>query len=278
MINKNKAAIIIVNWNGKRFLSNCLNAVYGQSYKTFEVYFVDNGSTDGSLKFVMKNYPQTKVISLKENTGFAKGNNLGITEAFKDKEVKYIIFLNNDTIVDKNWLKELITTAEQDESIGMVSSKSLFPDGRIQTIGMSLEQNIYGDKDGGISIGFGAEGSKFKNEIDILCPTGVSALYKRSVLEDVGFFDEDFFAYAEDLDLGLRARLVGWNCIYNPKSKLVHLHSQTGEAASPFKAFYSKRNSFFVAIKNFPFTDMLLFPLRDWSWNIVAYVILAFNN
>src|SRR3989344_3399710 len=121
-----KASIIIVNWNGMKFLKNCLDSVYKQTYKNFQVYFVDNGSIDGSSEFVKKNYLKAKIIQLDKNYGFAKPNNIAIKESFKDKEVEYIVCLNNDTIVDKNWLKELVKTARKDKKIGAVGSLALY--------------------------------------------------------------------------------------------------------------------------------------------------------
>ena len=105
-----KVAIIIVNWNGLKFLNDCLSAVYMQTYQNFDVYFVDNGSTDNSLNFIKENFSKVKIVQLKNNTGFAKGNNEGIKEAFKDVDVEYVVCLNNDTIVDKNWLYGLVSS------------------------------------------------------------------------------------------------------------------------------------------------------------------------
>jgi len=266
---KNKAAIITVNWDGKKFLKNCLSSLYKQTYKNFDVYFVDNGSIDNSIEFVKKNFPKTKIIRLDKNYGFAKGYNEGIKEVLKDKSIEYIICLNNDTIVDKNWLKSLIEKVDYDKKIDMVSSQSCFPNGKIQTIGLKFEKNLIGNKIGGLSIGYGEKAKKHNKPLEVYCPSGVSALYTRRLLEDVGLFDEDFFAYAEDLDLGMRARRSGYKCIYSPKSKLIHLHSQTsGGIASPLKAYLIKRNSYFVAIKNFNFVDLMLFPSREFFWNI----------
>lgn len=130
-----KIAIIIVNWNGKRLLKTCLKAVFDQTYKNFDVYFVDNGSEDGSGKFVENKFPKTKIIKLKENTGFAKGNNVGIKKAFEDKKVEYIVCLNNDTKVDKNWLKELVKPVQQNEKIGMVASKAFSQMAKFKALG-----------------------------------------------------------------------------------------------------------------------------------------------
>jgi len=261
-----KCAIIIVNWNGKKFLKDCLNSVFKQTYKEFDVYFVDNGSVDDSVKYVKNNFKKVKIIQLDKNYGFAKGNNEGIKEAFKDKNVEYIVCLNNDTIVDKNWLKELVKTAEKDEKTGMVSSKALFKDGKVQNAGLIFSKALQINKEGGISLGYGQKDKgELKKEIEIFAPGGVAPLYKRKMLEEIGLFDEDYFAYSEDLDLGFRGRNVGWKAYLSPNAKLVHLHSQTGGVASKFKAYYAERNTLFTAVKNLPLKDLLLFPFYDFK-------------
>jgi len=267
-----KVAIIIVNWNGIRFLENCLNSVYNQTYQNFDVYFVDNGSKDGSVVFVRKNFPKIKIIELDHNTGFAKGNNEGINEAFKDQEVEYIVCLNNDTIVDKNWLEELVKTAEKDVKIGSVSSKAYFDDKiTIQNAGLEFHKTIQTNKKGGISVGFGLndkEAPELSNDIEIFAAGGVAPLYKREVLEsllkrDKEVFDEDFFAYVEDFDLGFRIRGLGYKSFLSANAKLIHLHSKTSGVASPFKTYYCERNIILAAIKNLPLFDLLLFPFRS---------------
>jgi len=263
-----KVAIIIVNWNGKRFLKNCLNAVFKQTYKNFDVYFVDNGSIDSSSDYIRKNYAKVKIVQLDKNYGFAKGNNEGIKEAFKDKNVKYIVCLNNDTVVDKDWLKELIKTAEKDEKIGAVSSKAYFSDKKtIQNAGLSYEPSLQINRLGGISIGYGLTDKQvpeLEKEIEIFAPGGVAPLYKRKVLEhiykrDQEIFDEDFFAYAEDLDIGFRIKQFKYKCLLSPKAKLIHLHSMTGGSASKFKSYYSERNVLLTAFKNLSFWRFIKF-------------------
>lgn len=269
-----KAAIIIVNWNGKKFLKNCLNAVFKQTYKNFEVYFVDNGSVDDSSKYVKEKFPKVKTIQLDKNYGFAKGNNEGIKEAFKDKKVEYIVCLNNDTIVNKNWLRELIRTAEKDKKIGAVSSKAYFIGGKIiQNAGLIFSKSIQINRLGGVSLGYGLTDKKapeLSKDIEIFAVGGVAPLYKREILEriylrDKEIFDEDFFAYSEDLDLGFRIRRLGYKSFLSPKAKLIHLHSQTGGIASPFKAYYCERNVILTAIKNLSMIDLFLFQFRNLS-------------
>jgi GT2 family glycosyltransferase len=267
-----KVAIIIVNWNGLKFLKDCLSSVYNQTYQNFDVYFVDNGSRDDSIKFVRENFPKTNIIELKYNTGFAKGNNEGIKKALNNESAEYIVCLNNDTIVNREWLQELVKTAEKDYQIGAVSSKAYFDDRiTIQNAGLEFHKSIQTNKKGGISIGFGLtdkEAPELINDADIFAPSGVAPLYKREVLEkllkrDGEFFDEDFFAYVEDLDLGFRIRSIGYKCFLSANAMLIHLHSKTGGVASPFKSYYCERNVILTAIKNLPIKELLIFPFRN---------------
>jgi GT2 family glycosyltransferase len=273
MNKEGKIAVIIVNWNGLKFLNDCLTSVFKQTYLNFDVYFVDNGSIDNSINFVRERFPKIKVLELKNNTGFAKGNNVGIMEAFKDENVKYIVCLNNDTIVYENWLEELVGTASQDEKIGAVSSKAYFDDAiTINNAGLEFSKALQINKRGGISIGYGLtdlEAPGLSNDIEVFAASGVAPLYKREVLENIfrrdgEFFDEDFFAYAEDYDLGFRIRSLGYISYLAANAKLIHLHSKTGGIASPFKSYYCERNSILTAIKNLPLLDLLLFPFRNF--------------
>lgn len=263
-MSKGKVAIIIVNWNGLKFLQDCLTSVYDQTYTNFDLYFVDNGSKDDSVKFVQDNFPKTKIIALDRNTGFAQGNNEGIKVAFKDTDIEYIVCLNNDTIVEKEWLGGLVEEVNYNEKIDMVGSLSFLPDGNVYSIGAQFNKNL-----SDLSIGYGDSHQKYTKKQEVFSPHGVSVLYTRRLLEDVGLFDEDFFAYCEEFDLGLRARNKGYKAMFTPKSKLVHLVSQSsGGMANPLKAYLNKRNSYFVAIKNFPVIDLILFPFRDIAWSI----------
>jgi GT2 family glycosyltransferase len=267
-----KAAIIIVNWNGDRFLKNCLSAVLNQSYKNFTVYLVDNGSKDSSLSLVKENFPQIQIIALKMNTGYAQGNNIGIRKALKDKKISYVVCLNNDTVVSKNWLSSLIKTAQSKKNIGAVSSKAYFSDGEtIQNAGLEFTKTLQINRPGGISVGFGKTDKdmpELSRAREVFAAGGVAPLYTRDVLEklitrDGEIFDEDFFAYAEDYDLGFRIRSFGYKACLSANAKLIHLHSQTSGVASPLKAFYCERNAYLVAIKNLPFIDLILFPFRN---------------
>jgi hypothetical protein len=263
-----KAAIIIVNWNGKKFLKDCLSSVFKQTYKNFEVYFVDNGSVDDSVKYVKNNFSKVKIIQLDKNYGFAEGNNIGIRKALKDINVNYIIPLNNDTEVKKEFLSRLIKCAEQDKKIGSVAPKIIFFDNKklIDSVGILVHQD-----GSGVNRGFKEfdEGQYDKIE-EIFGVCAGATLYKRDMLEDIkiddDYFDKSFFAYYEDLDLAWRARLMGWKSMSCPNAIVYHIHSATGKSYSPFKSYYVNRNRFFVIIKNFPKTflikNIILTPLR----------------
>jgi len=264
----NKAAIIIVNWNGVKFLKDCLESVYNQSYQNFDVYFVDNGSIDESVEFVRKNFPKTKIIELDHNTGFAKGNNIGISKAFHDSEIKHIITLNNDTKVDKYFLENLIKITEIDKNIGCVVPKVRFfyEENLIDSVGILIYSDGGGTNRGHREI----DNRQYDKAEEVFGACAGAALYTRKMLEDIKykneFFDNLFFAYYEDLDLAWRARLKGWKSVSCPKAIVYHIHSATCISYSPFKAFHVNRNRFFVIIKNFSFEYFLkaffLTPMR----------------
>lgn len=256
-----ETAVIILNWNGKRFLKSCFDSLLNQSYRDFKVIFVDNGSKDGSIGFIKRDYKKglkkIKIISLKENTGFAKGNNEGIKEALKDKKIKYIVTLNNDAIIDKDFLKEL-TKKAQNKNIGMVSSRILFlKDKKTDTLGLMLfKSGLFFD---------------IKNEADLkclFCPCGCAALYKRELLEDIKlnnqYFDEDFFAYAEDADLGFRAVLRSWKCAYAENAVVYHMHQAS--SSMDFLIYHIERNTIWAILRNMP--GSLFF--RNLPWFILA--------
>lgn len=269
---KKKVAIIIVNWNGQKFLEDCIKAVYKQTYSFFDIYFVDNGSVDDSIEFIKKNFPQIIIIPLNKNYWYAKWNNEWIKQAFIDSSVEYIVCLNNDTIVNQNWLEELFKTVESDEKIWAVSSKAYFIWWEvIQNAWLIYDKVLQINKLGWISLWYWLRDSEIPEllkDCEIFCPWWVAPLYKRSILEEIykkdwEIFDEDYFAYAEDYDLWFRIRKLWYICYLSANAKLIHLHSQTGGKSSPFKAYYCERNTYLTAIKNLSFIDLLLFPIRN---------------
>src|SRR3989339_741316 len=196
------ASIVIVNFNGKEYLEKCLTSLKRQTYPNFEVIFVDNNSTDGSCDVIEQNFNDfVRLIKNPINRGFAKANNIGLRIA----NGKYIVVLNNDTLVDELWLENLIKAAELSKDIGMCASKIYLAQeqGIIDSTGI----NIYPD---GIAKQRGwleKDSKQYDDKNDVLLPSGCAALYRKEMLDQIGLFDEMFFAYCEDTDLGLRGRL-----------------------------------------------------------------------
>lgn len=243
--------IVIPNWNGKRFLDTSLDSLRRQTFKDFETIVVDNGSTDGSVNFIREKYPEVKLIKFSKNRGFSAAVNEGI----RHSNSKYVALLNNDTECDSKWLAELFKTAESaDGKIGSFSSKmiSFYDRNRIDGVGISV------DKLGGaLQIGYlESDNGQFDSSFQVFGPVGGAALYRREMLTKIGLFDEDFFAYYEDVDLAWRAKVQGWDSIYVPTAIVYHIH--TGTNLNPnFIDYLLDRNGVYYVIKNAQ-TDVLI--------------------
>jgi len=249
-------SVIIVNVNQRELLARCLESLWRQTYSDFEVIVVDNGSTDGSVQFVRSQpIPKLRLVSLPSNQGFAGGCNAGIAAA----SGRYIATLNNDAEADARWLEELAGAIESDLSVGMCASKILFHGDRkrIDKAGHLM----YWD---GLNHGRGSgepDRGQFEKREEVLFPDAAAALYRRDMLDVIGLFDEHFFAYGDDADLGLRGRLAGWSCLYVPTAVVYHVHSATTGKFSPLKAFLIERNRIWVAVKTFPLPLLLISPV-----------------
>jgi GT2 family glycosyltransferase len=255
-MNDSLASIIIVNWNGARFIEKCLFSLKEQSYRHFEVIFVDNASGDDSLKIVEKNNLNfVKIIENPANLGFAKANNIGIQVACGE----YIVTLNNDTQPDCRWLEELVCVAEGDSKIGMCASKIFFSGYPkvIDSVGVNIYPDGMSKQRGHLEIDTG----QYNKVEEILLPSACAALYRRQMLEEIGLFDEDFFAYCEDTDLGLRGRLAGWKAVLVPTAIVYHFYSGTGRQHPLLQAYLVERNHFWVAVKNFPLNRIITLPM-----------------
>ena len=234
-----KVSIIILNWNGKVFLKPCLDALRAQTYRAFEVVLVDNGSRDGSAELVRQEYADwlaegsLKLVELTRNTGFSGGNLEGLKRA--NPSSRYIATLNNDTEVDPRWLETLVEGLERREpEWASACGPLLFASdtSRIASAGIEVRRNgLALDR----RVGESWQPGEAEEEIFGVCAG--AALYRREALEQVGFFDEAFFAYLEDADLAWRLRLAGYRALYLPGANVRHRHSGTGKQGSPFKSF-----------------------------------------
>ncbi len=248
-------SVVIVNWNGKQHLAECLDSLVAQNIKDREIVLVDNGSHDGSVEMVQGAYPFIRVVSLPENLGFAGGNNAGIRIA----SGKYIALLNNDTRVDPEWMPSLLKEAEASSPhVGMWASKILSYENPelIDNVGLLMYPDGLGRGKGRLE----KDEGQYDQTGEAFFPSGCAGLYRREMLDEIGLFDEEFFAYADDVDLGLRARLAGWQCIYVPSAKVYHKYSASSSAHSPFKAFLVERNRIWVLLKYYPLEMILISP------------------
>jgi GT2 family glycosyltransferase len=250
-------SIIVVNWNGLHLLEECFSSLARQTWKQTEFILVDNGSTDGSRDLVIswaERLPNAQTILLSYNSGFCKANNL----AFAKARGEWIALFNTDAVAEPDWLQELLRYSDPSRRIGMLASKILFqePEGVIDKVG----HLIYWD---GQNRGRGTmqrDVGQYDKPEEILWPDACAALYHRKVFEETGGFDETFFAFGDDADLGLRARLLGWSAWYVPTAVVHHRHSASFGAYSPFKVMLVERNRLLLAIKNFPWPLLLQNP------------------
>ena len=260
-------SVIILTWNGRAYLSECLESLAAQSCRDFETILVDNGSTDGSAEYVRGAYPWVRLLELPENVGFAEGNNRGLAMA----QGAYVVTLNNDTKAAPEFLAELVRVAESDARIGMVAAKmrNYYQPERLDAVGLKIGTNGLG-----YNIGIGETDSGQYDDAVIFGPCGGAALYRLEMLDETGFFDADFFAYYEDFDLAWRARLAGWKALAAPRALVYHVHSATGGEMSRFKTYYTHRNKWCVIIKNWPLS-LLLKRLPVLLFYDMAALVLA---
>lgn len=237
-------SVIIVNFNGKHFLQDCLSALQHQTYSPVEIILIDNASHDSSVEFVLEHFPQVNIFIQKENLGFAGGSNAGISEAHGE----YILTLNNDTIVSPGFVEELIKPMMHDPTVGMCASKMVFPDGRINSTAICISRSgAAWDRGGGEP-----DRGQYDLTEEVFGPCAGAALYRRAMLDEIGLFDEDFFLFMEDVDLAFRARLSGWKCMYVPTARVVHIHGGTTGNKSDISIYYGNRNLVWYVVKNFP--------------------------
>jgi GT2 family glycosyltransferase len=255
-----RVTVIVVNWNGKQFLSECLESLRHQSYRNFSTVVVDNGSEDDSVAFIEYHFPELRLIRLSHNTGFAYANNI----AMKEADTEYIALLNNDAVADERWLESLVNALDACPEAGMAGSKMLFYDAKhiIDRVG-----DAYSTAGTGLLRGRGMSSESYDKPEKIFGACAGAALYRTDMLGDVGLFDEDFFLLYEDVDLSFRAQLKGYECLYVPDAIVYHKASATIVHDSPTSVYYSHRNLEWTYLGNMPtsliFKSLILHIVYD---------------
>jgi len=245
-------SVVIPNYNGKKILEACLNSLEEQSYKKFEIIIVDNGSSDGSQSFIKKIYPNVELVALDKNYGFSYAVNRGIEASTGE----YIALLNNDTKVDSQWLYNLYNAMQKDEKVFSVGSKMIRFDDTNIIDDAGEEYNLLG---WAYQLGAGKSIDKYNNAYKVFANCGGAVIYRRDILDKIGYFDESFFAYMEDIDIGYRALINGYKNIYEPTAKVLHIGSATsGSKYNSFKARLVARNNVWVPYKNMPFLQYVM--------------------
>lgn len=243
MIEK-QLSIVIPNWNGLRFLQPCLDSLRAQTHQPIEVIIADNASTDGSQQFIKTHYPEVVLIELPENRGFTGACNAGMQAASGE----FVCLLNNDTEVPPDWAAAVIDAFARHPEAGTVASKMLLYDKRdhIHTTG---DYFTVDGKAGNRGVWQRDEG-QYDHEEYVFSACGGSSVYRRTMLDQIGLLDDDFFFLLEDMDLGWRAQLAGWRCLYTPKAIVYHHLSATGGGVTA--SYYDGRNMLMLLMKNYP--------------------------
>lgn len=247
-------------------LEACLRALESQTVDDFEVVVIDNSGT-GRAQAAS---PRVRVIANPRNVGFGAA----VNQAFRASTAPYLATLNDDAVASPQWLESLLADADRQpdagrQRIGMWASEvRLAGTSELDSAGMVIAADGSSKQRGGLPV-------PLADANETLFPSGSAALYRRSMLEEIGLFDESFFLYCEDTDLGLRAQWAGWGCRYVPGAVVEHRYSHSAGRASPLKAYYVERNRLFTIVKNFPAGMLWAAPfasLARYFWHALALV------
>jgi GT2 family glycosyltransferase len=237
-------AVIIPNYNGQKYLTDCLKSLRKQTYRGFKVIMVDNGSTDGSISLVQRDFPEVEVIALPDNTGFANAVNVGI----KATQAEYVFLLNNDTICEEGVIAALVGVLDKKPAVFSVQAKML----------QIKEPHLIDDAgDYYCALGWAfapskdKDNSKYSKRINVTSACAGAAMYRRQVFEEIGYFDEEHFCYLEDVDVGYRARLYGYSNVMEPGAIVYHVGSaSSGSRHNAFKVELTAANNLYLIYKN----------------------------
>lgn len=247
-----KVSVVIPNYNGKKFLGDCLESLEAQSFTEFDTILVDDGSSDGSVEYVKTHFPNVRIISLPDNGGFCRAVNRGIQTA----ETPYVILLNNDVKADKDFVKEMASGIHKYKKCFSCSAqlRNMHEPDKIDDAG-----DYYCALGWAYALGKDKPVGAYRKEREIFAPCGGASIYRKAVFEEIGYFDEKHFAYLEDIDVGYRARIYGYKNRYLPEAVVYHAGSgTTGSRYNEFKVRHSSRNNVYMIYKNMPMAQILL--------------------
>ena len=272
---KNEVTVIIPNYRGEKFIRDCLDSLRSQTYRDFDVIVADNHSGDGSAEIIENEYPEVRLIRLSDNFGFSRAVNEGI----KVSDTPYVLLLNNDTRADERFVEKMHSAIIKDEKIFSVSSKMLQmmrPD-RIDGAG-----DLYCALGWAFARGKDKKKDRYSKTCDVFASCGGAAIYRRKILDEIGWFDEFHFAYLEDVDIGYRARIMGYRNVYEPEAVVYHMGSGvSGSRHNDFKVRLSARNNMYVVMKNMPTLQIILnlpFLLLGFGVKAVYFILIGYGR
>lgn len=272
---KNEVTVIIPNYRGEKFIRDCLDSLRSQTFKCFDVIVADNHSEDGSAEIIENEYPEVTLIKLSDNFGFSRAVNEGI----KASDTPYVLLLNNDTKADERFVEKMHSAIVKDEKIFSVSSKMLQmmrPD-RIDGAG-----DLYCALGWAFARGKDKKKDRYSKTCDVFASCGGAAIYRRKILDEIGWFDEFHFAYLEDVDIGYRARIMGYRNVYEPEAVVYHMGSGvSGSRHNDFKVRLSARNNMYVVMKNMTTLQIILnlpFLLLGFGVKAVYFILIGYGR
>ncbi|MBU0633593.1 MAG: glycosyltransferase family 2 protein [Candidatus Omnitrophica bacterium] len=269
-----EVSIVIVTWNAGKFIRECLESVFSQNLDNLEVIITDNNSTDGTLEIIESYMPRVCLIKNDENKGFCFANNQAIAIA----QGEYILTLNSDVVLDKDYISNLKKHFLNNNGIGMVQGKFLREDKKtIDSLGLylSLSKRLFNIAEGQTNM------PEFGQMQEIFGPCAAAAMYKRKLIEEISqkgeFFDNDFYFLVEDFDVAWRARSFGWKAVYAPEAICYHLRNSSAHSLK-FKQYLSFRNRYFMLIKNLSVKAAFGYTFYFLSYDLPRAIFLLFIN
>ncbi len=266
-------AVVIVNWNSGDWLRRCLRGLAAQTILPERVLLVDNYSNDSSLDGIEAILPTVEIIRESENLGFAKGNNIALKSI---EGTKWTVLLNPDAIPEPDWLENLIKASQAHPDYNFFACKMLDAADHARLDGTG---DAYHSSGRAWRQGFGGD-SQIEGELTKECfsPCAAAAMYRTDILRQVGGFDERFFCYYEDVDLGFRLRLLGHRCLYVPDAVVQHAGSATTSKRSDFSVYYGHRNMVWTYFKNMPWPLFWIYLPQHILMNVVAVLLLSLRG
>ena len=267
---KNQAFVIIPNFNGADFIADCLRSLEQQSIP-LNIVVVENGSSDGSVELIESKFPKVTLLQQPKNLGFAGGVNVGIRHALENG-AEFILLLNNDSVAEENWAEKLITALKQQPKLGIATSKMI-----ANTHPAHIDSTGEQYSTWGLAFPRGRNSTDLDKyddaKVSIFGASGGASAYRADMFTEIGLFDEDFFAYYEDVDLSFRAQLAGWKVAYVPSAVVHHQIGATAKKMRGFSTYQAFKNQPWVILKNLPFALWL----SVWPRFALAYVFFMLS-